>query len=796
MRDSGMLSLVRNGGVVAAAATALFLSACAGQDGPERAEPDIEELRGFLDGSRPIPGAADREEYRHTFAWASVRGAGARASGLDPESEDAWSPVVEQSGIRPVPADVGAWLRSGDIDVASAFVPLRAPCDRPPSAVAELPPELVGPELQARADRLACALDRLASREIALDWTPGLDRGVVLEPERGAALVNPRLIALIEPVAGPAPGGEAASWPGVSPSGPHHEQTVSSAEPAASPLDYDDNQNHPRPPTTSSHNDGSRTWCDRACDDVWNDLFSCDCNGSPGSGTGTGTGTTGQSSGCHCNDGAGSSSSGCGSNACKCGQHGRGAGDRTGALASLLVAGTLVLRRRKRHPPAPAPRRPRAVAGQARSRRARHLSGQARSSAAGRLSRRALARVRGLLSSLAGLLLLLVLAASAAAGPPAKLVDVRVVVTPAEAAVFVDGDAVTPAGGVVRVPAGSHTFSAQLEGYAQAVQNVDVPERGTGTLVTLRLVADKAYLVVTGSDPALVIAIDGSPVGKGAYSGLIAPGAHVVAAYVPGGAARAYSVTAVAGQSVTLSTDAPATYFPPAPPPPVEPPVPRKPPPPRVPPPSGPYAFASLGVVWQTSRPYGFEHNDTPSPGFAVGGRAGYRFNGTAGLEMLLEYGRVANAGVVLQTHSIDQNGDGAVSGGEAATDRSPADYLLESIRIGPVLRLATEGKVNRFAGGLGLGVLHEAIALNHANLEWDAARGAYLSTGTYHHHYEGWTPYLLFEGGYERSIGAFLTGILAQLTVESVSGIGGEPYNSSLQGRMSFCLRAGWAGF
>ncbi len=787
MRCSGTRSFVRCCGIAAVSWTFVLQSACTGQEEPAR-DAEVEDLRDFLAGTRPIPGPADREEHRRTFAWLSVRGAGARASGLDPESEEIWSPVVEQVGDQPLPADVSVWLRSGDIDVASAFVPLRTPCGRRPLPVVDLPREVASPDVQARADRLGCALDRLASREIDVAWTPGLEWGVALPTGQGPALVNPRLLALIEPAGASGAqlsGGDGALWPGVSGAGSGKEQDVSNDGPPASPLEHDDNQNHPRPPTTSSNQDSSRTWCDRACDDVWNNVFTCDCNGSPGSTTDP---TPGQSSGCHCDDGAGATGDACGSSACKCAQQGRGARDRTGALVSILMAGTLVLRRRKKPRRAaaagPSPRS--AIgAGEPLSRGRRALPGQVSS------------RVRRLLSFLVGLVILLGGVAASAAGPPGKLVDVRVLVTPAEAAVFVDGDAVTPVGGVVRIPAGSHTFSAQLEGYAQAVQNVDVPERGTGTLVTLRLVADKGYLVITGSDPTLEITIDGSPAGKGSYSGLVAPGVHVVSARAVGGSSRAWAVTAVAGQAITVSTDAPSTYVPPAPPPPPEePPVAKKPVPPRVPPPSGPYAFASLGLVWQTSRPHGFEHTDTPAPGFAVGGRAGYRLNGVVGLEALLEYGRIANGGVVLQTHTIDQNGDGAVSGGEAETDRSPASYVLESLRIGPVLRLASEGKLNRFAGGIGVGALHEAISLDHANLEWAPAAGKYVANGTYRHHYEGWSPYLLFEGGYERNIGAFLTGFLVQLTVESVSGIEDEPYNSSLQARMSFCLRAGWAGW
>jgi hypothetical protein len=748
MRDTSKWTLVQVSTPVLAAAALLLGSACGGVDTTELEGSDALELRAFFEGEGPIPEADQRNEYRHTFARQAVRASGLRRSGADMESDEGWSPLAEQDGPLVLPADIRVWQSSGDIDAGGGFVPRKEACmlrGRAPGTEG-LPEEARGPGLEERVVRLACAIERLDGGEHRIEWTAHLSYGAVFAPERGAVLVNPRLVALVEADGGPVqPPSIGAPSIGAGDEGDQEaapgDVAVPGDGPGARPQSEGENDHHPRPPSAG---DGtSRTWCDRACDDVWNN--SCDCNSQPGSSS---------NNNCDCGGTPGSSSNGC-----NCAQASRGAPDRNGLIVSALFAGTLVFRRGRKI----------------------------------RLPKRSL-------TTLLVALWFLACAARALAAPPPRLIDVHVTVTPAEAVLFVDGDAVTPVNGVVKVAAGAHVFSAKLDGYSPAVENTTVPEHGTGTLVTLRLVPDKGFVVITGSNPALLLAIDGVPVGKGTYSGLLAPGRHVVTAYIPAGESRSFVVDAVAGQSASVSVDGPATFYPPPPPspPPTPVPPPRAPVPekPRVPPPSGPYGLVNATLLWQTARPYGFDHGDTPAPGFALGGRFGYRISHLVGLEALLEYGRIANGGFVVQLYDIDQNGDGSVSGGEAIADRSPGDYLLESLRVGPLLRLMSVGSTNRLVGGIGIGALHETISLNHADLVWNATMQKYVSTGTFRHHYEGWSPYLLFEGGYERSIGKVLAGFLLQFALESVSGIAEQPYNSSVQARLGLCLRAGYAGW
>jgi hypothetical protein len=150
----------------------------------------------------------------------------------------------------------------------------------------------------------------------------------------------------------------------------------------------------------------------------------------------------------------------------------------------------------------------------------------------------------------------------------------------------------------------------------------------------------------------------------------------------------------------------------------------------------------------------------------------------------------------VIQEYDDDRDGDGLVGDNEVYTDQSPGDYILQSIRFGPVFRLMIGGEVNRFVGGGGAGALYEFIDLNHADIGWNDATSSYDKRGTFHHDYDGWAPYGLLEVGYERSVGALLLGASLQLTLEAVSTLPEEPYGAAVQARMGLSLRMGYGGW
>jgi hypothetical protein len=653
----------------------------------------------------------------------------------------------------------------------------------------------------------------VAGRELAIVWKAPSPAGVVLSEGDVAASVNARVLHLV-PAAACAP-----PEPIVAAQAPDSDlplqqpfsAPVSEAEPEVRAPEGP--QSHPRPEpddSSSSSNSGiCESFCDSVCEDPLDDAFNC---------------TSGSST---------RSSSGSGSSCGKC-SDAPYAGDARAAAVSLLFLSALMLRRR----------RSRALGGallivlgllasypalaQAPDWRKHeqagldHLKGgryqeaiaeleaaQALQPTAERLEKIALAQkeLRRYPAAIATLERLLEQFGPVLPAPRKKraqaeidalrgaLVPLQIRVEPPEAHVSIDGEAL-PAGATaqpVPVAPGAHTITARLDGYEQAVQAVEVQPGSAGATATLKLVPNKAYLVVRAPHPGLIIAIDGAPAGTGTWSGLVSPGRHMVQIYAPGSAAQTFYVDAVPGR--TLEVPPPAPPAPPGPPPAPEPEPPPSPPPPRATF-RGFYGMGVATVVYQTTSPYGFDHDGPAAPGFALGARLGYRLGSPTGLELLIEYGRIANGGRVIQQYDEDRDGDGLVGDNEVYTDRSQGDYILQSIRFGPVFRFMSGDEVDRFVGGGGLGALYELIDLDHVDVGWNDATDSYEQRGTFHHDYDGWVPYALLEVGYERSAGALLLGGSFQLTLEAVSTIPEEPYGAKVQARMGLSLRVGYGGW
>jgi hypothetical protein len=731
-------------------------------------EPGIEsgaaELRAFLEGAAPAPETPeDADLLNEAFARQAVRGGGYRREGVEGASEDGWSPVVkERAGEGEAAADVRPWVSAGDINEAGRFAPLAGLC--PEAAQIPLTADGLSPEeldlsgLEDRMARLSCATSRLAgggAAGVQVAWAARgapLSAGIVISEDGLTARANPRLLHLIPfnesaaavpPPAIPPPpsGGEAlAASPGGEGSGASASANGSAknANDGPPPL-----ENHPRP---KPEYDAPRGGCG-SC----NDPFDCDA-------------------GRNCNLGS-------------CSMTSR-RGDLNALLVSSLFVSALVLRRSRS--------------------RSRSRDRAERPDSAARRFGRALARR---VSSLLLLAVCLALAASASAQQPqrSKRVPVRIEVTPSQAVITMDGKPL-PAGpsGAVEIDPGKHTFAASLDGYDPAEQTVTVQPGAKDTAVSLKLTPNKAFVTIRAPDQGFYIAIDGAVVGQGSWSGLVAPGRRLIQVYRPGGAAYHYPVDAVAGQSFTVPSAA-APAAPPAaqPPPPSS--YPERPAdagavPPFHPVPApnpqvrGFYVLGLASLLWQTGVPYGFEHEGEAAPGFTFGARGGYRINNVAGVEFLVEYGRIANSGVLVQAQNTDRDGDGNVFDAEAAIDRSPADYILQSFRFGPVFRMTSSGPVHRFVGGLGIGALYEIIDLDHVNMEWSDAQVRYIKNGFYHHDYSGFSPFILLEGGYERSIGNLLIGGRLQIAMESVAGLEGEPYDSTFQARFGLGLHVGYS--
>ena len=119
----------------------------------------------------------------------------------------------------------------------------------------------------------------------------------------------------------------------------------------------------------------------------------------------------------------------------------------------------------------------------------------------------------------------------------ADLATLQVTVTPAEAAVSIDGDVLPPGAtaGPIKIASGKHTISARLDGYEQGVRAVDLPAGSKATVVELKLVPNKAFVSVRAQESDLYISLDSTVVGRGVWSGLVAPGRHLVQIYRPAG---------------------------------------------------------------------------------------------------------------------------------------------------------------------------------------------------------------------------------------------------------------------
>jgi hypothetical protein len=826
---------------------------CAGEPPGEQEGPvGADELRAFFEGTVAIPEDPERiEALNEAFARQGVRAFGYHRAGVRDREGDRWSPLVQRNGDDLAPADVGVWLGAGDIHASGAFTPCASPCSgRVALDAATMTDEVreLDPTGE-RLDRVAGALHRLffevdaEGQGAPATWTPGSTEGAASLGE-GRLEVNPRLLALvlpeIEPMAGdpvtndPMTGEPIASGPAAgAPDGPLAQG------PALTP------QNHPRPEEKKSGVSGPDTDspCDDVCDDLWNDLWS-DCDACSVDSPDTGSSSCG-----NCKCGLAARDSNAQTRALT------GAAFVV-ALAALRRRGRRPPGRRlEDHKPGARPRRRApwwgffaafvffAAAIAAPAARAQAPDAKQHYDAGvqllqkkeykgaitelqasydleptpGKLQKIAQAH-RALGNAPRAVDVLEKMVAEHGAKLPARelaaaraqitemqrsLAYVTVRIDPPTAALFVDGEPL-PAGAAaspVAVAAGRRVLSARENGYANAEQVIEVTAGSKDTAVSLTLVPNQGFVSIRAPEPDLLIAIDGNVVGKGTWAGLVAPGRRVVQMYRPGEAGFSTTIDVIAGKKVELPRASPPpvpVFGQPMPPdssaratgapfPPIE--LQRREPPRR-----GPYVLATAGMLWATSRPYGFTHDGVSPPGFTLGARGGYRLGDIIALELLAEYGRTAAEGLVVQVLEQDINGDGAITDDEAIVDSGAAEYNLQSFRAAFGLKLMTRGKSLRFAGLLGVGAAYDNLTLDHPDVQFMG--GVATNLGVYHHEYTGWDPFGLLEIGLEGNVGSVLLGAMAQTYVQYTGGIDGAPYTSNAQAYVGLGVRGGYSAW
>ncbi len=292
-----------------------------------------------------------------------------------------------------------------------------------------------------------------------------------------------------------------------------------------------------------------------------------------------------------------------------------------------------------------------------------------------------------------------------------------------------------------------------------------------------------ATLDVRGFAPDAVIAVDGTPVATGQWSGAVAPGAHLIQVYKPNGPAYEFRVDAQPGQTIQLPPAAAAPAPLPAPAPAV---AARR----RFV--VGPYVLGHLGFAGLTAKPDGFSYDqvyddDTNSyregSGIAwfTGATAGYRLARGFGIGGLLMYGRGGGEGVLRQD----------VRGG-TSTHEGPADFLLQFVRFGPHLRFMAGGDRARFLAGTSVGGIYHFIDITHVRVVEQG--GTLLEVGEETDDDNGLAPYWGFDLGAEFSPGDhLLLGIALDVTIDRTGTISGDPYGGTAQGLIGLSARVGW---
>jgi len=306
-------------------------------------------------------------------------------------------------------------------------------------------------------------------------------------------------------------------------------------------------------------------------------------------------------------------------------------------------------------------------------------------------------------------------------------------IEPAAASVLVDGHpaVVDPSSKLVVVSPGPHHLAAHAEGFLDAGQSV-ATQAGRKAVVRLSLSPSPAVAAVQSPPPAVAVTV--------------APPKEPATA-----PARVYKFR------------------------------------------QGPYVVAHIGFAILTARPSGFRYKthfdeetkqDRESPGLTslFGATAGMRLTRGVGIGGLVMYSRGGGTGTVEQIE---------LTSGGTVTHEGPADFTLQTVRLGPHSRFMAGGDVARFLVGTSLGAVYSWIDLEHVDVV--ASGDTLLERGTYHHDYGGINPYWGFDVGAEFNIPShFLLGFAFDVLIERTRNVSRNPFGGTAQGYVGFSARVG----
>ncbi len=135
------------------------------------------------------------------------------------------------------------------------------------------------------------------------------------------------------------------------------------------------------------------------------------------------------------------------------------------------------------------------------------------------------------------------------------LADVTIVLTPADAALRIDGRPTSlDVQGIVKLPAGSHVIEAGAPDHVAGRREITVVA-GTAQTVALDLAAipHSGHVTISASEIGARVAVDGNDLGPAPVTVELAAGGHQVEVVAPGFAANRSELAVAAGQSRTVT---------------------------------------------------------------------------------------------------------------------------------------------------------------------------------------------------------------------------------------------------
>jgi hypothetical protein len=369
------------------------------------------------------------------------------------------------------------------------------------------------------------------------------------------------------------------------------------------------------------------------------------------------------------------------------------------------------------------------------------------------------------------------------------LAYVTVDVSPPHVTLSIDGEdqPAGTAGRPIPLGPGTHRIGAHAEGFTTADQSITVASGEKDRKLTLRLSANKGWVIIHAGDPKMAIAVDQKPRAYGDWAGFLEPGQHVVQFYRLGGSAYSMQVVVDVGKvlevrpgvgGVTVSAPPPAVLPPPTAPPTI-PDAPAKPEKP-VPPVRGPFVLATASLLGPIRHPEQFPAGQGET-GAAGGIRVGYRVNAPASFDVMFEYGSVTVESELAESTS----------------------YTLSSARFGPNLRIMSPGKSARLVGNLGGGAAYDNYSVDlgeYCDPKADPKLGnncggkSKADLSECKDGCNGFNAYLLGELGVEIDINNVLIGLAFQNYFQSIRGIDSKPFGVSPLVILGGGLRVGYA--